>query len=130
MTDDKLPGINSGRFVIAVTAVGANVKAIFDENANGIFTGGSGNDGDVATAAANTAPTVNLLFPSYLAADLHGTDNIDNCGKLQNQIAADDDADTQATLRKQNNNLALTRRSMRTTTAIQMTTTRPRTSGI
>ena len=27
---DKLPGINSGRFVIAVTAVGANVKAKYD----------------------------------------------------------------------------------------------------
>ena len=104
--DDDGPGINSGHFVIAVTAVGANIAV--DENADK-------DDKDVtaatvaATAAANAATTVNVLFPSFLAADLHGTDNIDNCGMLQNQIAADSDEDTQAMLRKQNNNLALTK---------------------
>ena len=35
---DKLPGINSGRFVIAVTAVGANVKAKYDRIATAIST--------------------------------------------------------------------------------------------
>ena len=101
----KLPGINSGRFVIAVTAVGANVKAIFDRDADGDLTDAE----DASPAVANAIATVNVLFPSFLAADLHGTDNIDNCGKLQSNIAADSDAATQTALRMRNNNLALTK---------------------
>ena len=31
----------------------------------------------------NQANTVNVLFPDFLAKDLHGTNNIDNCGVLQ-----------------------------------------------
>ena len=63
--DDDGPGVNSGRFVITVSAVGANTVA--DAGKNG----------------ANTSDTVNILFPTFLAADLHGTDNIDNCGMLK-----------------------------------------------
>ncbi len=64
--DDDGPGINTGHFVIAVTAVGANTV----------------DDPDTTDSEANTAATVNILFPTFLAADLHGTDNIDNGGAL------------------------------------------------
>ena len=68
MTDpDMGAGFNSGRFVIAVTAVGANTVE----------------DADTAAIEGNAAPTVNILFPTYLAADLHGTNNIDNCGDIK-----------------------------------------------
>ena len=53
----------NGHFVIAVTAVGANTVDTDDDDT-------AGND----NAAAN------ILFPSFLAEDMHGTDNIDNCG--------------------------------------------------
>lgn len=59
--DDDGAGRNSGRFVIAVTAVGANVAV-----------------GD--PAVENTSAVVNVLFPGFLAEGMHGTDNIDNCG--------------------------------------------------
>ncbi len=69
---------NSGHFVIAVTAVGANLDGL-----------PAGTDVTVAAtgeAAAHTntndEPRVNVLFPDFLAEDLHGTDNIDNGGVL------------------------------------------------
>ena len=62
--DDKFhPGVNSGRFLIVVTAVGANSV---DDDGNG----------------TNTVNTANILFPDFLAAGMHGTDNIDNCGNI------------------------------------------------
>ena len=82
-SDEDGPGINSGRFVIVVTAVGANMA--IDENG----------DGDVAYVTAdattnsspaseeNNARTVNVLFPGFLAAGMHGVDNIDNGGSLK-----------------------------------------------
>ena len=54
----------NGHFVIAVTAVGANT--VDDDD------GAGGNDNAVA----------NILFPTFLAEDMHGTDNIDNCGSF------------------------------------------------
>ena len=71
MSTDEKAGMNSGRFVIAVTAVGANVMA-------DLTTGDADDDTDNPTA--NLARTVNVLFPDFLAKDMHGTDNIDNCG--------------------------------------------------
>lgn len=62
MSTDDEAGMNSGRFVIAVTAVGAN--SVDD-------------DGDT-----NTASTANILFPGFLAENMHGMDNIDNCGVI------------------------------------------------
>ena len=86
-SDEDGPGINSGQFVIAVTAVGANVN--IDEDGED----GATNVTPPATAAApnpestedseeNNARTVNVLFPDYLAAGMHGVDNIDNGGVL------------------------------------------------
>ena len=49
----------------------------------------------------NAAPTVNVLFPTFLAEDLHGTNNIDNCGVLR---IAEDPTITAAT-----NNLTYTK---------------------
>ena len=54
----------NGHFVIAVTAVGANT--VDDDDGDG------GND----------QATANILFPTFLAEDMHGTDNIDNCGEF------------------------------------------------
>ena len=31
--------------------------------------------------------TVNVLFPTFLAEDLHGTNNIDNCGVLTSTVS-------------------------------------------
>ncbi|MDE2927373.1 MAG: hypothetical protein OXT71_13335 [Acidobacteriota bacterium] len=75
--DDDGAGINSGHFVIAITAVGANVGV--EANAT------DADDKDKIDVAAdrNQAETANILFPTFLAADMHGTDNIDNCGVLQ-----------------------------------------------
>ena len=61
-------GINSGRFLIAVTAVGAH--SVDDEDTADVDEGNS--DSKVA----------NILFPDFLAADLHGVGNIDNCGAI------------------------------------------------
>lgn len=115
-TGDKLPGINSGRFVIAVTAVGANVKAKYDRNSDGDFDDGTGTITDApaesATAILNRAPTVNVLFPSFLAAGMHGTDNIDNCGMLQSDVPPADDGATPPVANPDyatNNNLGLTK---------------------
>ena len=90
--DDDGPGINTGHFVIAVTAVGANTV----------------DDTDTADNEANTADTANILFPTALAAGMDGTGNIDNGGALSidgmglnydkftpgdDQTADDDDTD-------------------------------------
>ena len=52
----------NGHFVIAITAVAANT--VDDDMDDG------GNENALA----------NILFPTFLAEDLHGMDNIDNCG--------------------------------------------------
>ena len=67
--DDDGPGLNTGHFVIAVTAVAANSLAV------------AAADPDPAIDA-NGAPTANILFPTLLAADMDGTGNIDNGGML------------------------------------------------
>ena len=85
MSTDKKAGKNSGRFVIAVTAVGAN--SAVDDNGDG----DTADDGEL-----NVRSTVNVLFPTALAKDMHGTDNIDNCGVLI-RAADDGDADTKDT---------------------------------
>ena len=85
MSTDKKAGTNSGHFVIAVTAVGMNYAE--DEN----------DDGDTTDAGEpNARATVNVLFPTFLAKDMHGTDNIDNCGTfIRAELDADPDtADT------------------------------------
>ena len=78
MSTDKNAGMNSGRFVIAVTAVGANLK--------GLPAGTERETPATGTAADHTnteeEPRVNVLFPDFLAKGMHGTDNIDNGGKL------------------------------------------------
>ncbi len=73
MSTDKKAGINSGHFVIAITAVGASVGIDGTD------------DGTTINLAAerNQAESANILFPSFLAKDMHGTDNIDNCGVFQ-----------------------------------------------
>ena len=78
MSTDKKAGMNSGRFVIAVTAVGANIAVDTTPEDN--------TDEDTA----NTARTVNVLFPTFLAKDMHKTDNIDNCGALKTAVGAAD----------------------------------------
>ena len=77
--DDDGAGINSGHFVIAITAVGANV---------GIDSGDAGTTINLS-AERNQTETANILFPAFLAKDMHGTDNIDNCGELKLDIGAD-----------------------------------------
>ena len=63
------PGFNSGRFVITVTAVAANSAE--DDRLPG-----------------DPAETANILFPDFLAEDLHGAHNIDAIGELGFQTAA------------------------------------------
>lgn len=82
--DDDGAGINSGHFVIAVTAVGASMN---------IDGADAGDDIDVAEER-NQGETANILFPAFLAKDMHGTDNIDNCGMLV--VANPNDAGTAA----------------------------------
>ena len=72
LSSEEKAGFNSGRFVIGVTAVGANTV---DDP------GTDGNEG-------NTLETANILFPTFLAKDLHGMDNIDNCGELKTTAGA------------------------------------------
>ena len=60
----------NGHFVIAVTAVGANT--VDDADGEG----------------ANGEPTANILFPTFLAKDMHGTNNIDNCGVFKTDESA------------------------------------------
>ena len=90
--DDDGAGINSGHYVIAVTAVGANMAIDSDD---------AGTDINLGTER-NQTETANILFPTFLAKDMHGTDNIDNCGELKLDIGADDAA------RATNNRLAYT----------------------
>ncbi len=76
MSTDKKAGMNSGHFVIAITAVGASI-GIDDASATG--------DADTlvnVAAERNQGETANILFPTFLAKDMHGTDNIDNCGSI------------------------------------------------
>ena len=70
LTSEEEAGFNSGRFVIAVTAVGANTV----------------DDPDTGDNESNTAATANILFPTFLAKDMHGMDNIDNCGELKTTV--------------------------------------------
>ncbi len=61
------PGVNSGRFLIVLTAVGASTV----------------DDGDTAADEGNSGSMLaNILFPAFLAADMHAVDNIDNCGAI------------------------------------------------
>ncbi len=78
MSTDKKAGTNSGHFVIAITAVGANM---------GIDGTDDGTTINVAEER-NQAETANILFPTFLAKDMHGTDNIDNCGVFSITAAA------------------------------------------
>ena len=64
----------NGHFVIAVTAVGANTV-----------------DADDDADAGNDADTANILFPTFLAEDLHGTNNIDNCGVIKTMVGDTDE---------------------------------------
>ena len=59
--------MGNGHFVIAVTAVAAQVMV--------------GDPGE-----ANTADTANALFPESLAEDMHGMSNIDACGDLKTSL--------------------------------------------
>lgn len=69
---------DSGRFVIAVTAVGASV--------------GVDGDGAIDADEGNGEKTANVLFPAFLVKDaargvnLHGVGNIDHCGVLTRTI--------------------------------------------
>ena len=69
----------NGHFVIAVTAVGANVGV-----------DGTDDNTTIEPAEMNQDNTVNVLFPTFLAKDLHGTNNIDNCGVLTIMNGEDD----------------------------------------
>ena len=62
----------NGHFVIAVTAVGANIGV----------EGDTPPDTTIDEDEMNQDNTVNVLFPTFLAEDLHGTNNIDNCGVI------------------------------------------------
>ncbi len=95
----------NGHFVIAVTAVGANVNGKAAASADQSV--GLTQDEIDADAVADTTdrPTVNVLFPTFLAKDLHGTDNIDNGGSITNVVPAAAGAD--ATIL--NNNLMYTK---------------------
>lgn len=65
MSTEKVPGFNSGRFLIAVTAVGANTP----------------DDGSTkAKIEINRNHTADILFPKFLAENMHGVDNIDAVG--------------------------------------------------
>ena len=100
-TEDNEAGMNvmdaimrsgkaSTHYVIAVTAVGANLKGLPAENAVGVdsqivevqLTTGEGDAAEAVAAVDNAGPTANVLFPDYLVEDLDGTDNIDNGGVI------------------------------------------------
>ena len=94
MSTDKKAGMNSGHFVIAITAVGASMNVDGAELATQAdanapdkkITDGLDADGTASTTEVderNQEDTVNVLFPTFLAEDMHKTDNIDNCGSLQ-----------------------------------------------
>ena len=83
-TGDEIMGsgkMGNGHFVIAVTAVAAQLAVDDTDNAD---------------------DTANALFPTSLAEDMHGMSNIDACGTLRTQQGSDtEDGDTN------NNNLML-----------------------
>ena len=94
----------NGHFVIAVTAVGANLNgraADATDQATGLD-----ETARTADAVANAAATVNVLFPTFLAEDLHGTDNIDNGGTITSAVPGTAAGTGVATL---NNNLMYTK---------------------
>ena len=87
MSTDKKAGTNSGHFVIAITAVGANMG----------IDGTTDDDALVNLAdERNQGETANVLFPSFLAKEMHGTDNIDNCGSFT--LLDPNDSGTAATM--------------------------------
>ena len=90
----------SSHFVIAVTAVGANLEGVPPGLSEIAAVPADGEK------AANTAATANVLFPDYLAADMHGTDNIDNGGVITNSIGAPPDPENEDPILS--NNLMLT----------------------
>ena len=110
-SDEDGPGINSGRFVIVVTAVGANM-AIDEDGEPGAA---AAPEADVTTdknSEENNARTVNVLFPGFLAAGMHGVDNIDNGGSLKDasvDFVSDAGEDSVASERVEGNNLTLTK---------------------
>ena len=71
-------GINSGRFLIVVTAVAGNT--VDDADTTDADEGNDASDNEVA----------NILFPDFLAADMHAVDNIDNCGLIATDAARTD----------------------------------------
>ena len=68
-------GINSGRFLIVATAVGANMA--LDMNIDG-----SDAVEDDEKGLLGGQSTANVLFPTYLVEGMHGTANIDECGSI------------------------------------------------
>ena len=68
-TGKDRPGFNSGRFLIAVTAVGTRSE-------------------EQDRAPGDPPGTANILFPDFLAEGLHGADNIDAIGDLGFQTVA------------------------------------------
>ncbi|MDE0120858.1 MAG: hypothetical protein OXS33_03885 [bacterium] len=68
-TGQDRPGFNSGRFLIAVTAVGTRSE-------------------EQDRAPGDPPGTANILFPDFLAEGLHGADNIDAIGDLGFQTVA------------------------------------------
>ena len=123
-TEDNGPGINSGHFVLTVTAVGASISA--DADGSGKITDGL-LDTDPTQANAsepnerNLDDTVNVLFPTFLVdnedmgaeAPLHGVGNIDNCGELKITVPRPSNVDAPTTdeiaTAAINNNLAYTK---------------------
>ena len=97
--------MGNGHFVIAVTPVGArlNGQATTGDQATALTEAELEAD---AVAVPDTTPTVNVLFPTFLAEDLHGTDNIDNGGALTTSVSDTVAPEGQATL---NNNLMYTK---------------------
>ncbi len=82
MSTDKNAGMNSGHFVIAVTAVGANLNGTPQDPA-GTDTYGRLLRGTKWTIRIpKPVVRVNILFPGFLADDMDGTDNIDACGTI------------------------------------------------
>ena len=74
-------GINSGRFLIVVTAVAGNT--VDDADTDGANEDEGNSDSELA----------NILFPGFLAADMHAVDNIDNCGLISTDGARAADSD-------------------------------------
>ena len=104
-TEEDGPGRNSGHFAIAVTAVATSVD-IADPTGDPV-------DAIDTRDERNQEETANVLFPTFLVdnedlgIDLHGTDNIDNCGVLRldnGEEVTGDDAATAA----ETNSLAYT----------------------